>query len=131
MSFPPNPSTGGGAGGGTWGSITGTLSNQTDLQVVLDTKLEASDLADVGYSSVATTATLPASPSIGDIFEYIGTGENWVLTANTGQYIRFLSVVSAAAGTIASTSAYDCVCMSYIGSNTWLVKSSMGILEVT
>ena len=27
-----------GGGGGTWGSITGTLSNQTDLQAALDTK---------------------------------------------------------------------------------------------
>lgn len=30
--------TGGGGGGGTWGSITGTLSNQTDLQEALDSK---------------------------------------------------------------------------------------------
>lgn len=29
---------GGGGGGGTWGSITGTLSNQTDLQTALDAK---------------------------------------------------------------------------------------------
>ena len=28
----------GGGGGGTWGSITGTLSNQTDLQTALDAK---------------------------------------------------------------------------------------------
>src|SRR5574343_169137 len=59
-------------GGGTWGSITGTLANQTDLQAALDLKLESSDLADVGYSSVATTATLPASPTTGEIFEFIG-----------------------------------------------------------
>jgi len=26
-------------GGGTWGSITGTLSNQTDLQAALDAKV--------------------------------------------------------------------------------------------
>ena len=30
--------TGGGGGGGTWGSITGTLSDQTDLQTALNTK---------------------------------------------------------------------------------------------
>lgn len=30
---------GGGGGGGTWGSITGTLSNQTDLQNALDAKV--------------------------------------------------------------------------------------------
>jgi hypothetical protein len=31
-------SSGGGGGGGTWGSITGTLSNQTDLQTALNAK---------------------------------------------------------------------------------------------
>jgi len=30
---------GGGGGGSTWGSITGTLSSQTDLQIALDTKV--------------------------------------------------------------------------------------------
>lgn len=33
--------TGGGGGGGTWGSITGTLSSQTDLQGELDSKSDA------------------------------------------------------------------------------------------
>jgi hypothetical protein len=33
----------GSTGGGTWGSITGTLSDQTDLQNALDDKLETSD----------------------------------------------------------------------------------------
>ena len=32
-------------GGGTWGSITGTLSNQTDLQTALNLKLSSSSLA--------------------------------------------------------------------------------------
>jgi hypothetical protein len=31
---------GGGGGGGTWGSITGTLSDQTDLQAALDAKAD-------------------------------------------------------------------------------------------
>lgn len=34
----------GGSGGGTWGSITGTLSSQTDLQNALDGKADNSDL---------------------------------------------------------------------------------------
>lgn len=33
-----------GGGGGTWGSITGTLSNQTDLKNALDSKLNASEI---------------------------------------------------------------------------------------
>lgn len=35
-----------GGGGGTWGSITGTLSNQTDLQSALDAKANYSIIAD-------------------------------------------------------------------------------------
>lgn len=122
--------SGGGSGGGTWGSITGTLSNQTDLQNALDLKVNTSDLADVGYSSVSESVTLPASPDTGEIYEMIGTGTNWVITANTGQYIRMLSALSASAGTLSSTSGYDCVTLIYIGSNVWLVKSHIGILEV-
>lgn len=38
MSYTRYPAAGGG-GGGTWGSITGTLSAQTDLQTALDAKL--------------------------------------------------------------------------------------------
>ena len=35
---------GGGGGGGSWGSITGTLSDQTDLQTALDAKADSADL---------------------------------------------------------------------------------------
>lgn len=31
-------------GGGTWGSITGTLADQTDLQEAIDAKADATDL---------------------------------------------------------------------------------------
>jgi hypothetical protein len=37
-----------GGGGGTWGSITGTLSSQTDLQTALDNKLSTSSFVPAG-----------------------------------------------------------------------------------
>jgi hypothetical protein len=40
---------GGGGGGGTWGSITGTLSNQTDLQTALNGKANTSHTHDDRY----------------------------------------------------------------------------------
>jgi hypothetical protein len=51
-----------GGGGGTWGSITGTLSAQTDLQAALDAKLaiggDVSDLVnDAGYLTSAGAVT--------------------------------------------------------------------------
>lgn len=42
-------SSGGGGGGATWGSITGTLSSQTDLKNALDAKEDASSLGDLAY----------------------------------------------------------------------------------
>lgn len=52
---------GGGGGGGTWGSITGTLSSQTDLQTALDRK------ASIGRSLIVTdqtAVTITGSPTI-------------------------------------------------------------------
>ena len=37
---------GGGGGGGSWGSITGTLSSQTDLQTALNAKVNTSTLSE-------------------------------------------------------------------------------------
>lgn len=45
-------------GGGTWGSITGTLSDQTDLQAALDLKLTTSTL---------TASIVPVSPSVNSL----------------------------------------------------------------
>ncbi len=43
------PGPAGAAGGGSWGNITGTLSDQTDLQSALDAKLENGDLATLAF----------------------------------------------------------------------------------
>lgn len=54
-------SNGVGGGGGTWGSITGTLSNQTDLQSALDAKLDGNGTATyVPFYSDANTLTSDA-----------------------------------------------------------------------
>lgn len=45
-----------GGGGGTWGSITGTLSNQTDLQTELDAKFDGAD-----YLPLTDTLTVSTS----------------------------------------------------------------------
>ncbi len=46
-----------GGGGGTWGSITGTLSAQTDLQTALDAKVDTTDIitGEFGGTGVANT----------------------------------------------------------------------------
>jgi hypothetical protein len=56
------------AGGGspTWGSITGTLAAQTDLQGALDAKLDDSQLD--GLAKITVGITQPSTPSVGDLW---------------------------------------------------------------
>jgi hypothetical protein len=50
--------TGGGGGGSAiWGGITGTLSNQTDLQTVLDAKAPSSGISPSAISGTAVITT--------------------------------------------------------------------------
>jgi len=66
----------GGGGGGTWGSITGTLSSQTDLQTELDGKVN-----DTGNETIAGVKTFSSDPLIPD--EAYGSGWNGVLEPPT------------------------------------------------
>lgn len=54
---------GGGGGSGVWGAITGTLSDQTDLQSALDAKADASSLATVATSGAY--GDLSGRPTLG------------------------------------------------------------------
>lgn len=58
---------GGGGGGGTWGSITGTLSSQTDLQSALDAKAAASHNHDGVYVKPASLAAVATSGDYDDL----------------------------------------------------------------
>ena len=55
--------TGGGGGGGTWGSITGTLSDQTDLQSALNGKSDAGHTHDYRYYTESEMDTLLSGKS--------------------------------------------------------------------
>jgi hypothetical protein len=55
----------GGNGAAAWGSITGTLSNQTDLQTALNLKANTADLGDVAFSNDYND--LDNLPTLGDL----------------------------------------------------------------
>lgn len=59
------PPSSGGGGGGAWGSITGDIANQTDLQDELALKADSSSLADVAtsgdYTDLSNKPTIPTS----------------------------------------------------------------------
>lgn len=50
--------TGGGSGSANWGSIGGTLSDQTDLKNALDAKLESGDLKTINNESLAGSGNI-------------------------------------------------------------------------
>ena len=70
----------GGGGGGTWGSITGTLSAQTDLQAALDNKQNLLGLGTAGQV-LATNAG--------------ATGLEWIDTSGGGSWGSITGTISA------------------------------------
>lgn len=79
-----------------------------------------------GYiATAALTATLPASPSNGDLISIIvDTTGSVVVLANTGQFIRINGSISTSAGTATSTARGNAVTLVYNSSDTtWLAQS--------
>jgi hypothetical protein len=73
-SFPVVPPTGGGGGGASaWGDIGGSLSNQTDLQSALDTKMPASP---------TTTVTKDDSLDFAVIYSQAATAHRSIILSN-------------------------------------------------
>ena len=58
--------SGGGGGAASWGSITGTLSNQTDLQTALDAKLDLAGGNMTGNLGINVTGAISAPLTIED-----------------------------------------------------------------
>lgn len=92
---------GGGGGGGTWGSITGTLSDQTDLQAALDAKLD-NPTSGVGFWSQMPSFPdqLNYFPKELDVFANVigaGAGE-LVVSAGAGASYQLADKSTAGAG---------------------------------
>lgn len=79
-----NPSSSGG-GGGTWGSITGTLSDQTDLQTALNLKSPLASPTFTGTVTIPTPFTLGATSvtSTGTQLNYLNAATGTTGTAST------------------------------------------------
>jgi hypothetical protein len=89
------------AGGSTWGSITGTLSDQTDLNTALTGKAAASDL------STHTAATGTAVHGLGDAStKNVGTAAGTV-SAGDHTHSTYAALVGAGTNGIAAYNAGD------------------------
>ena len=123
------PKTGGGGGGGTWGSITGTLSDQTDLQTALNGK------SDVGHTHTGISGLLgfvssehitsPNSPVTASRLLVTSSGANgdFVITPKgTGSIIAQLADNTTSGGNKRGINAVD---LQFARSNENQVASGM------
>ncbi len=79
-----------------------------------------------GYiCTAALTATLPASPTNGDVISILDdTTGSVVIKANTGQFIRINGSISSSAGTATSTARGNTATLVYNSSDTtWIAQS--------
>lgn len=118
------PSSGGG-GGGTWGTITGTLSTQTDLNNALSTKQ--------GNITLTTTGTSGAATKIGDVInipQYSGVVAvaNPTIAATTGTILlQFSSAKDFKPFTITGNIALDTAATGNVASQTKLIINGNGV----
>ena len=103
-----NPAASGGGGSAVWGTITGTLSAQTDLQTELDEiGVNASNIADL--EAVVTQRALYSATTTGTVALDCSTFDSWyrILTGNTAftftstpasgtTFVRTLEVITTA-----------------------------------
>lgn len=81
----------------------------------------------VTFASGETEVTLPGTPSNGQIYEYVGTGDVWTITANAGQTIRLLGYTG---NTLTAEHPYACVGLVFFD-NVWIVRTQVGTLDLS
>ena len=96
--------TGGGGGGGTWGSITGTLSNQTDLQNALNAiGISTAAIQSQANAIAVSTGTLGASvAALGVSTGSLGASVA-ALGISTGTLQASVSALGLSTGTLATS----------------------------
>ena len=96
----------GGGGGATWGSITGTLSTQTDLQSALNAKQDTLTLTTTGTSGAATlvgaTLNVPQYSGGGGVSSVTGTAPV-VSSGGTTPAISMAAATTSVNGYLTST----------------------------
>ena len=82
------------------------------------------------FTTGASNNTLPATPTAGDIYELVGDGTVWTITAYTGQYIRLLSNESSVAGSVSGQTGWESIKLVYVGTislhPTWNIMYHSG-----
>jgi len=119
---------------------SGTLSNGT-LAVTNVTGTSAAMTANNAYvanNAALVTLALPTTGAVGDVVEICGAGAGgWAVSQAASQYIRFasggstLSTTVGVGGSIASTTAADCITLKCIViNNGWEASDMVGNITV-
>ena len=86
-----SPVSGGGGGGGSWGSITGTLSDQTDLQTALSAKqaslVSGTNIKTVNGSSIVGSGDLSVALNTTVTLEHLPSTTVWAATLTPASYV--------------------------------------------
>ena len=118
-----------GVAGNTTIIATGVVNTWTDEAISFNAAVNN------GYFVTANaTATLPASPTQGQVIAFAVDSASGILTiqANSGQKIQIGKTISAVAGTAVSNFNGDSVNLVYRNSDTnWIATQSMGTWTVT
>jgi hypothetical protein len=85
------------------------------------------------FLTAASTPTLPASPTTGDVCEFVViAAATMTITGNTGQVIRLGSTASASAGTCVSAIIGNTIRLVYRDTGTtWWADASVGSWNIT
>lgn len=113
----------GGGGGGvglTWSTITESITAVTGNAYICN------------HATVRVIVTLPALCVVGDTVKIAGQGAaGWQLSAYTGDFIQFGSLITTSGGYLQSTNQFNSVEVTCISADSvWLVTSGVGNLTV-
>jgi hypothetical protein len=126
-------------GDNTWAAVaSGALSR---VNVAGTTQQLANNTVYHVNSASRSTLTLPVTAAVGDVIEVIGIGAGgWVIAQNASQQIRYLGTITTAGvtgrvdtqlPTVGVQTPQACVVLECIVANTtWIIKSSVGLLDI-
>ena len=94
----------GGGGGGSWGSITGTLADQTDLQAALDAKqvvlVSATNIKTINGASILGSGDMSVALNTTVTLEHLPSTTAWAATITPASYVSRFGFSSNVAITV-------------------------------
>lgn len=105
-------------GGGTWGSITGAISSQTDLQIALDSKVTTNTAQTITGAKTFTGAVVVPTPTVsGNPINLTYANNNFVTSSTTSGIINNTTLIKNSQGGFSGGGTSSATTGGAIGSN--------------